>query len=342
MDWAGPRQARWIVQHLDHEDQVLRDLLIESGSVTVAALARLGGSAEITLGDDDIDWFRDRIQIIYDPGMGLPQIPWGVFLPANPRRAHDGIRYTQTVELTTKMAVIDQERVTEDWSLPAGSNLIQAVVDLIESTGESRIAVTDSAATSTVALVFPAGESKLTIVNELLTSANYQSLWTDGTGQYRIEPYVDPGDRPVSWHFPYGEASITVPGWEREQDVLSVPNQVVVVSPGDDEIPPVIGVAENTDPESPYSIPSRGRVISRHEEVSDMSDVAAATSYARRLLQAGSNPVSTFSVRHAIVPLDPHARVQFDTDEGTRYATVRDMTMDLVFEAQCSAKWRET
>lgn len=343
--WRRPRHVQWIVQHLDHRDQVLRDLPVESGGVSVVALSRMGGSADVVLDEHDqaeVDWFRDRFSIAYDPGVpGLDPIPWGVYLPATPVLDHDGVRYSRSVELTTKVAIIDQDAVTESWSLPANSLIIPAVVDLIESTGETRIAVTESTARTSSTLAFEAGTSKLTIINELLTSANYTSLWADGLGQFRVEPYIDPADRPLAHHFEYGEASLIVPGWTREQDVLSVPNRVIVTSPGDDESDAIVGIAENIDPASPYSIPSRGRVIARAEEVSDMTSTSAATAHARRLLQAGMTPVSTVTVSHAILPLEPHDLVRFTTDQGTSLATVREMSMSFEFEAQCSAKWRE-
>lgn len=344
--WAGARSPRWVVEHLNSDDQPLGTIPVAKGSVKVAAFARLGGSASLTISVRDaqnagINWFRDRIAISYDPGIaGIEPIPMGVYLFDSPT-LNQGIAATWDVDLLTKMAIVDQEETTNTYALPEGSNIIAAVVALIESTGETRISATPSDAVTTSALAFEAGTPKLTIINELLTSANYSSLWTDGSGQYRVEPYVEPNARPLAYTFAEGEASIHKPDWKREQDILSVPNRVTVVSPGSDTEPPIIGVAENNDPDSDYSIPSRGRIISRTEEVSDMSSVAAAVAQAERLLQGGMAPQATLAVEHAIVPLEPHSLVRFTSGGETRRATVREMNFDLTFDSQCDALWRE-
>lgn len=344
--WSGARAPRWVVEHLNSDDQPLAEIPVAGGSVKVAAFARLGGSASLTLSVRDaqnagINFFRDRIGISYDPGVtGLEPIPMGVYLFDSPTLS-EGIAPVWDMELLTKLAVIDQEETTDTYSLPESSPIIPAVVELIESTGETRIAATPSDAVTTSALAFETGTPKLTIINELLTSANYSSLWVDGSGQFRVEPYVEPRARPLARLFAEGEASIHKPEWEREQDVLSVPNRVVVISPGDDEEPPIIGVAENTDPDSDYSIPARGRIISRTEEVSDMSSVAAAVAHAEQLLQGGMTPQATLAVEHAIVPLEPHSLIEFVSGSESRRATVREMNFRMEYNAQCVALWRE-
>lgn len=342
--WTGARAPRWIVEHLNDADQPLSRLPVEGGDVKVAAFARLGGSASLTISVSDaqgINWFRDRIAITYDPGIATSEtIPMGVYLFDSPT-LNQGLVPTWDVELLTKMAVVDQDEVEDTYSLPEGSPIIPAVVELIESTGETRISATESEAVTSSALAFEAGTPKLTIINDLLTSANYSALWADGAGQFRVEPYIEPSARPLARTFAEGQASIHKPDWSREQDILSVPNRVVVISPGTDEEPPIIGIAENVDPDSPFSIPSRGRIISRTEEVSDMSSVEAAEAHAERLLVGGMAPQATLSVEHAIVPLDPHSLVRFVANGETRLATVREMNFDLSFDSQCDALWRE-
>lgn len=343
MSWAGARSPQWIVQHLDARDQVLRRVEFASGDVSVSYLSRLGGSSSITFAEsvaDDFDWFRDRVSIAYDPGIpGVEAWPVGVYVPTEPTLQR-GLRPTVEVSFSPKTAVVDDDDVTDSWSLPRNTMIIDAVVDLLESTGESKITATDSDARTSSDVVFEAGTSKLTVINELLTSAGYGSLWCDGTGHFRVEPYVEPSARPVVRTFEAGETAIHFPDWSREQDLLSVPNRVQVISPGDQDAPPIIGVAENTDPESPYSIPSRGRVISRSEEVSDLSSVAAANAHAARLLAGGMSPVATLDVTHGIVPLDPGDRIRFVSGEE-RDATVREMNFSLTPDAHCQAKWRE-
>lgn len=340
---SKPRRARWLVDLLDENDVEIGAVSFLGGDAKIAAFAALGGSAslELTSNDiEDINLFRDRVRIAYDPGWGDDYVwPVGTYLFDSPKEQR-GIAPSVELPLLTKLAVVDQDAVEESYSLPEGSNIVQAVSDLILSTGESRIALTESSEVTSSTLVFEAGTPKLSIINALLNSANYASLWCDGSGQFRVEPYVEPRSRPIAREFATGELSIHKPNWAREQDVLSIPNRVVVVASGSNDAPPIVGRAENTDPDSPYSIPSRGRVISRNEQVEDMSSQAAADSYAQRLLAGGMTPVSKLSVTHAIVPLNPNDLVRFVTDED-RLATVSNMSFDLNYASQCVAEWRE-
>lgn len=343
--WTRARSPRWVITLLNEDDQPLGELTgVRGGYVEIVTLARLGGSAQLNLTKEarrEIDFFTDRVLIEYDPGVnGLDPIPWGVYLFSSPKVAYGDV-VQEELGLLSKMAVIDEDSLLESYSLPAGTPVIDTVRQLISSAGESRVAVTDSGAETSNALVWEAGESKLSVINDLLTSAGYRSLWCDGSGQFRVEPYVEPGALSVARTFEPGAASIHKPAWTREQNLTGIPNRVIVVCPGTDEEPPIVGVAENNDVESPFSIPRRGRVITRREEVSDVEDAAVAQSLAERYLFNSMSTVAHLSVKHAIVPLDPGQRVRFTSRGETRDATVQRMRMGLDFKAQCDAEWRE-
>lgn len=317
---------------------------VEGGQAEIVTLARLGGSASMNMtrqARQEIDFFSDRVRIEYDPGVdGLLPWPVGTYMFSSPRETNNIVR-KEEVGLLTKMAVIDEDTLADTYSLDAGTPVIAAVRQLIESTGETRIAITQSGATTSNAIMFEAGESKLTVINDLLTSAGYRSLWCDGSGQFRVEPYVEPGNLSVSRVFESGQASIHKPGWTREQNLTGIPNRVMVINGGTDEEPAIIGIAENNDTASPFSIPRRGRVITRREEVSDIDSQAVADSLASRMLFEAMSPVARLEVSHAIVPLDPGQRVRFISGGETRDATVQRMTMNFDYRAQCSAEWRE-
>lgn len=348
--WTRARSGpRWVFQLLNNLDQPLRDIshAVRGGSVALAFFDRLGGSAQVELSDrgDSIDFMNHRLAISYDPGIaGLDPWPVGVYTFASPRfgKVAAGAR-RWSVNVYPKLDIIDTDSYTQTYSVAGGANIINTVVSIIQSTGETRISAVPSAATLTSQQVFSAGTSKLTIINELLTSAGYRSLWADGSGQFRVEPYVEPENRPVIRTFTSDQFSIHKPEWSRMQELSNVPNRVVVVSEGTDDVPGIVGVAENTDPNSQFSIPSRnGRVITRREEVSDIANLAAANELAQRYLRGGMAPVANLSVTHAIVPLDPGNAIEFNPlDEAPRRATVTRMEMTLDDFSQCNATWRE-
>lgn len=346
MSLSGPRRPRWRYTLLDAADVELRTLDgVTGGSCEVAATTRLGGSASLTIDErgQGIDWMSHRVRITYDPGIrGVEAWPIATMMFTTPKTRHGSDRIVHTVDLLPKMSIIDEDAVTERFSLAAGTPIIATVVSLIQSTGETRIAVTESAATLTNSKVWDAAESKLTIINELLEAAGYWTLWCDGSGQFRVEPYVTPADRPVSYEFEAGDVSIHAPTWDREQDLSSVPNRYTVVGTGSDTTPALQASATNEDPESPYSVQARGRVIARSETGAEGTQ-AVLQALAERRLRDAMSPVAKLAVSHAIVPLDPNDVIDFrprDTERHAR-ATIQRMSYGLTFNGQCSAEWRE-
>lgn len=343
--WHGARAPRWSYLLLDREDRPLGTLDgVLGGSVEVAALSRLGGSGSLTVDErgQTIDWMSHRVQCIYDPGIrDVAAWPVATMMFTSPQMRQTDTTRTYAVTLLSKMAVIDEDTVETSLSLAAGTAIIPAVVNLIESTGETRTAVTASAATLSNPLVWEAGESKLSIINDLLAAAGYWSLWCDGSGQFRVEPYVDPDARPTAYEFIDGETAIHTPEWGREQNLSSVPNKFVVVGQGSDETPPLIGVATNEDPDSPYSYQSRGRWITSVDEGVEGDSQAVFDQLARRRLWDAMSPVAKLTAEHAVIPLEPNQAISF-TDHGeTVRATIQRLSYEFTFDADCKAEWRE-
>lgn len=342
--FAGPRRPSWRYTLFDDLDRPLRTLDGVTGkSCTVSATTRLGGSASVSIDElgQGIDWMRHRIQIAYNPGIaGIQPWPVGTYLFTSPKTTVGDDRTTHDVALLSKMAIIDEDSPDGRFSLAAGTQIIPTVVALIQGTGETRISVTDSTATLTGPYVADDDASTLTIINELLKAAGYWSLWCDGTGQYRVEPYILPADRPTAYRFAEGEASIHRPEWQRTQDLSSVPNRYKIIGSGSDDTPALTAVATNEDPESPFSYQARGRWITRTESGAEGTQPVLDALAQRRLIDAMS-PVATLTVTHAIVPLDPNQAVRFTDHDHDVHATIQSMSYDLTYDGHCTATWRE-
>src|SRR5690606_10255639 len=178
--------------------------------------------------------------------------------------------------------------------------------------------------------------------NDLLQSAGYWSLWCDGSGQFRVEPYTNPADRPVSYSFEHGDTSVHFPDWSRNQDNSSVPNRFVAVGQGDEEDPPLVGVATNEDPLSPYSYQSRGRWITATEEGVEGDSQGVFDRYAAKKLRDAMTPVARLKVTHKMLDLAPNALVSFTPEDGlTRLATIQKMSFDFLPFTDIQAEWRE-
>lgn len=334
----------WRFELLDAEDRPLGTLDgVTGGSSEIVTQSALGGSAQLEMDHrgQELDWMSHRVQAIYSNG--TEEWPVGTYLLNSPEEKHSDTTLSFDIGLLTKMNVISRDRLTARHSVPTGADIIPAVVDVLASTGEERFAVTESPLTLASGISWPAGTTKLRVINDLLQAAGYWSLWCDGGGLFRVEPYLNPESRPIAHRFEHGKDSLHLPDWSREQNLSDVPNRFLAIGVGDDENPPLIGVATNNDPASPFSVPTRGHVFSAEPE----EGVEAATQevidqYAERRLRDLMNPVARLGVGHAMLPLEPNDLVEFVPEDGVRrLATVQRMSMTFDWDTDITAEWRE-
>lgn len=333
---------RWSFQLLDSEDRPVGDLDgVTGGGAEIVAQSALGGSGSLVLDHrQDIDWMSRRVQATYTDSSG--SWPVGTYLLSSPKEQHTAFGVTHEVGLLTKMNILAEDTVEERYSAPAGAVIVATVVSLIESTGETRIAATPYDDELSSPLTWEAGTPKLTIINDLLQAAGFWSLWCDGSGQFRVEPYQNPADRAVAFEFVHGEQSIHFADWNREQDHTSVPNRFLAIGQGTEDEPPLIGEATNEDPESPYSYQARGRWITATDEGVEAEKQEIIDAYAARRLREAMDPVARMSVTHAMIDLPPNALVGFTPEDGRRrLATVQRMSMDFTYDTDIQAEWRE-
>ena len=153
-----------------------------------------------------------------------------------------GLRY--------EVGLLSMLSVLEDYSLPtikyvvAGENLVAAAQSAATAAGLLVDATVDNL-TARAGLQWPPGTPYLTIVNELLAAAGYWAAHVDGSGVVQMSPYVSPQHREASYLFSPGAAAIHLPDYERTRDIAAVPNKYIVISPGTDTLPALVGVAEH-------------------------------------------------------------------------------------------------
>lgn len=332
----------WSFERLDNNDRSLGTLDgVTGGSAEIVTQARLGGSGTLVMDErgQGVNWMRDRIRAIFHDGEH--SWPFGTYMLSSPIERHSEFGVTYEIGLSTKMLIPDEETLDARFSLEAGAPVIPAVVDLLRSTGETRIAVTPSEMVRATAGTWEAGTPKLTVINELLGSVGYSSLWCDGSGQYRIEKYVSPAQRPVAHRFIHGPTSIHMPDWSRIQNLADVPNRVVLRTEGQDG-PGLVGIAVNEDASSPFSRQARRRWISPEVEVVEAESQLVIDQLAERRLRDRMSPVSRITAVHDMRELQPAALIGFTPEDAVdRLATVQRMAVNFTFDTDVQAEWRE-
>ena len=338
---TGPRIEYSWVELLDADDHPVGALDgVVSCRVEHNVNAVIRGGMSLTLRGDALEWATVRFR----PWIVVNGLTWplGVYLPASPALSHDEFGDTWDVPCVDKLSVLDQDVATSAYPVPAGVTVTTRIGSVIAGAGEYSMALTPSSLTTRSPMMWEPGTTKLRIVNDLLSSINYFSLWADRRGQYRGEPYRRPQDRPVTATFTEGEYAIHSPRWTREQDIAGVPNRVVLIVEGDDDNPGMTATATNADPTSPYSTVSRGgRVVARTYTNVEAADQSTLDNLAAHYLAEASTPSATLRVAHAPVPLDGNAVVRFTSGGVDTLAVVEGWQLDLKPGALMTGTWRE-
>lgn len=347
------RRTTWRVDLLDRTDRLKGRLAgVTGGSVEVNVNRAVYGSGSLVIqatgaADDgevtaaDIDWASDRVRIWWEVE-GVDPWPLATMLLDRVVRREAMTGTTYHVDLLDKLTILSQEGMGTI-AYPSGAHPVDVAVALIEGAGETAIAATDSDAALTTGLAWPSQDSptRLRIINDLLAAAGYRGVYCDGLGVYRLEPYVRPQDRAPVWAFAEGELAVHSPDWERTQDGHDVINRLRCLSQASGEDEPLEVVVENSNPASPYSIPSRGRVLSRTDTGIEATSLAALASIAQQRLLAASSPTATLAITHAPLPLPVHARVDFESQGHSAQGVITSQSLTLAATAQVTARIQE-
>jgi len=341
---TGHRVESYRVELLTSGEASLGDIDgVTGGSLSWDASADLPGGGSISLLDlgENIDYSAGRVRVWWQVA-GEPEWPLGVYVMAAPTEAHSGAGVARDISLIDKLAVPRDSALTATFQVAKGANIVAAAVSVLTGIGEVRVAATESSKTLTNAMTWDPGTSRLTVINDLLAAAAYAGLWTDRFGQYRIEPYVEPAQRAVTWEFEEGESAIHSPDWQYELDLWSASNTVILTSQADDAGTVYRSVAIDNNPASPTSTVSMGRtlnpIVQEGVEASSQADLNAQ---AARMLLDASNVAGKINVSHAAVPVWYGDVVRFASGGRDELASIARMSLELKPGALVGAEWRQ-
>ena len=314
---AAVRQESFRYELLDGSNLYQSDIsdyinLEGGGSVANNALAQIKRIARLSIKDDGlINFLSDRIKPYYRLKMsdgGWAEFALGVFLLSTPPRQVD-ITGTimREVEAYDQLQVLVDDKVDERYTIAAGTNYITAVSTLLTGAGITSQNLTPTDKTLPTAKDWEPGTSKLTIINALLTSINYRSLFFDENGVAIAQPYVSPSDRASEYTYATNSTSVILPDAVDELDLFDIPNKVVLtVSESDRAV--LTGTYTNSNADSPTSTVSRGRTIVHFESV-DAVDQATLDDMAERKLYDKSQLYQKVPFNTALMPHHSEADV---------------------------------
>lgn len=293
-DFHGGRTESFVYEVLDIQDRVIGRLDgVVGGNLAMSSSATVRGSGTIdVVTNQDIDLLTNRIRVSYAWEGG--SVPLITALPSIPAENH-GLHKSLSIELKDKLSILANDSFGYSYGLPAGANIIGAVKDILWSAGQ--VAVIEPSSMATGNRAWEANDSKLRIINDLLDSAGYFSLYADGLGRLRANKYVEPYSRPVMWEFTDEEGQGSyLPAFVRNYDPYSVPNKYICIGKSDGEVEALRG--EAVDYNSPYGFDARGYWVTQvdTEVEGDLNAIAN-----RRLIDA-RQVYQSLEVTHPYLP----------------------------------------
>lgn len=328
--FEGPRITRfryeWLGPVIDDFGEVVREAVlgeiegVESCDLEWKLTSAVKGGGTLTLRSFDesaaVDWLNHRIKpyiVLEDDAGQVLEYPLGVFVPTTPAEKWTSTGRVWDVELLDKNTLLNQDIATDangnpvSYSLGVGTNVVQAVADLIAMVNEgSSVLIEPSDKVLSQEMVWDIGTPLLQIINNILSAADYDSLWCDHQGRYRTAPYVEPQARAVAYSertpFEPGDGCVRTAEWTLDRDIYEVPNRMVAVSTATEEQEALIAVVVDQNPDSPFSYQSRGRWISVVDTDVDVVDMTALQAYAKRRMTMLTSTAASASISHLWLP----------------------------------------
>lgn len=254
----------------------------------------------------DIDWMTDEIKpVLVVNGV---ENPLGILLPATIKNETSGMMQTVKVEAYDRTWRVRDSRKTEQAYYSAGTLYLDVVESLLVESGIELVARTEI---DSVLMEdredWEVGTSNLEIVNELLSEINYNDVWFDSMGTAILTPKSRPVAENVQHIFtdkrpdPRNQKEVGIvsiaPQVTRDTDIYDMPNVYICICSNADKTGAMKAVAENTNPNSPFSIIRRGRRIVKVEKLSNIASQAALQAYANQKVTESIMSIEKIQVR---------------------------------------------
>ena len=278
--------------------------------------------------DDDVDWRKVLVRPVYY--VSADDGPWerwnlGVYYVASaPGVREVGGRRRRELQVYDTSKPLHDDALTETLVLTAGTNVVDAVEEILESAHVYRHAIMPSDKTLRVTTSWPATTTKAQVVRDLLNSINYTSLLMDWEGVLRSLPTrMSESDQAVL-ELSDVRVSPTTGGYKEYsaiEDSFDTPNRWIGRSRAEGDVEPLIAVAENKDPESPTSYYAygddtvEGRWITRVTQDIEATDQDSLQAIVDGLLTRATQRGQEYDIQHALYWIDLRETVDFHNSE---------------------------
>lgn len=317
---------------------------VVSGSIELGAFTDLKATCSFAFQGTEAPEQDSLIRIYYsftDEDDNTEQYMLGTFIIAFSKVTQTNDRLSGTADGYSVLKLLADRKCGMPYTVAAGAYPVAEAVTLMQGLG-LRVNQGD---TSTYQLAtdhtFEPDDSFLTVVNWLLTSANYAAVTPNAAGECEVQK---PSTHGVRFTFDAGAYSIMYPSVSTENDWQDTPN--VVRAYYEDDTCAVYAVAKNTTG-SKASLDNRGnRELTLYESVSELdgadatAKLANLVTFATNKLIDNSGEIERVTLSHPYVPLQPNDGITVDYGELSWQGNVTNMRISLAPSTKCDTETR--
>ncbi len=198
---------------------------IEGGSISYNSLDSLKISASLTVNISNDETFSAKKIRIYCVLNGMSS-PLGTFLIATPSSDFEVV---QSIDVTCYSTLwpVKVNKCDERYFIPKGTNVVNEVKRLLLGY-EYTVNIPSSSKTTSIDQEFKIGTSHLEIINSLLDSIGYSSLYEDFEGNYCAREYILPENRETEIIYDKDDIdNILEINCKSELDLFNIPNKFI-------------------------------------------------------------------------------------------------------------------
>ena len=280
----------------DRHNQLIEDIthIVRKGTVSFDPDRSIKGALKLEVNDySAIQPYRDYLApfltVIHDDGYEVTS-QMGLYAVVPPAQTIGPKRRSITLDGYDLTWVVGSDVFDEGYSVSASTNVVTAVEAILTDLGFTRMTITPSSRVVTSDRSWKPGTSKLEVINDLLNSAGYHSLYATKAGYFASSPYESIKNIGQATIYDTTDPNARVKVLKTitlDSTSDRIVNKVVVIKDNADEAPIVV-TKLNTNPLSPTSIQNLDMTITKVERDSNLIDEAAAETKALRLLEEGS------------------------------------------------------
>lgn len=303
-DWTSTMQQTFEYYTVDPgtwQDKKRIDTVIKS-NISRDLGAETLGSASITISESLGECYI-RIYLITIQNGIREKHPLGTYLIQTPSYSFDGKTKTITMDAYTPLLELKEKHPPIGYSIYKEENILERACGILRDQMRAPLVKSRKDTTLTANFVANLDDTWMRFVIDLLANANMR-LDLDELGRVLIAPEQELASLQPVWTFDTGNSSILYPNFDIDHDLYGIPNEVeVIYSNG---IITSSTVVKNEDPNSPVSIPSRGRRITHritNPDVIGNPSKAELKLYAERVLKNLSTIEYTITFQHGYCPV---------------------------------------